>query len=107
MPDWLPGFVVGILNSKALSDATGWVKTESEKAEGAGTRRRRRADEQKAVQAAGRQLEQRQVRAPPAPAAPAPAAPSTDNPLAAAFAVGMLGAATAMARWWCSARRRR
>ena len=28
----------------------------------------------------------------------APAAPSTDNPLAAAFAVGMLGAATAMAR---------
>ena len=55
MPDWLPGFVVGILNSKALSDATGWVKTESEKkAEGAGTRRRRRADEQKAVQAAGR-----------------------------------------------------
>ena len=57
MPDWLPGFVVGILNSKALSDATGWVKTESEKKRSsrAGTRRRRRrADEQKAVQAAGR-----------------------------------------------------
>ena len=100
MPDWLPGFVVGILNSKALSDATGWVKTESEKKQkalgpvggAAAPTNKKQCKQQEGSWSKGK------CELPPAPAAPAPAAPSTDNPLAAAFAVGMLGAATAMAR---------
>ena len=65
MPDWLPGFVVGILNSKALSDATGWVKTESEKKQkalgpvggAAAPTNKKQCKQQEG------QLEQRQVRA--------------------------------------------
>ena len=30
MFDWVPGFVMDIMSSKALTDATGWVKRESE-----------------------------------------------------------------------------
>ena len=30
-PSWVPGFIVNVLTSKALTDATGWVKVESEK----------------------------------------------------------------------------
>jgi hypothetical protein len=30
-PSWVPGFVVNVLTKKALTDATAWVKVESEK----------------------------------------------------------------------------
>lgn len=33
LPSWLPGFVVTAVTSKALTDATAWVKTESERAQ--------------------------------------------------------------------------
>ena len=33
-PSWVPGFVVNALTSRALTDATGWVKVESEKRSG-------------------------------------------------------------------------
>ena len=79
MPDWLPGFVVGILNSKALSDATGWVKTSRRKSKGAGTRGRRRADEQKQCKQQENGWSKGKCELPPAPA-PAPAAPSTGLP---------------------------
>lgn len=31
LPSWVPGFVVTAVTSKALTDATHWVKVESEK----------------------------------------------------------------------------
>ena len=78
MPDWLPGFVVGILNSKALSDATGWVKTESEKKQkalgpvggAAAPTNKKQCKQQEGSWSKGK------CELPPAPAAP-PAAPST------------------------------
>ena len=95
-PSWVPGFVVNVLTSKALTDATAWVKIESEKAQqklGGLPSASAAPATKKACTAAGGKWAKNACEMPPPPPPPPPSAlrSAMDTTMAAvAIACGVL-----------------